>query len=133
MGTAFHAVTGVADIIPLDRDSLTRTFVQLIENDSAVLLVIEGGAGLTGATGALLHPHYFNSAHLTGQELFWWIDPEHRGAGASLLKALEEWVESRGAHSFSMIALEAQEPDKVGLIYRRRGYRPVERSYLKGI
>lgn len=131
MGKAFHAVTGVADLISLDLATLERTFVQLME--SGVILVVEGGGGLVGATGALLHPHYFNSAHITGQELFWWIDPDHRGVGAELLNALEQWVEAQGAHSFSMIALEALEPERVGLIYRRRGYRPVERSYLRGI
>lgn len=133
MGRAFHAVTGAADLIPLDDATLERTFTQLIEGEAAVLLVVEGETGLVGATGALLHPHYFNAAHLTGQELFWWIDPEHRGQGAALLNALEQWVSEQGAHSFSMIALEALEPDKVALIYRRRGYRPVEHSYLRGM
>ena len=129
MGKAFHAVTGVADLIPLDEPTLERTFLQLMH--SGCLLVVDGDEGLIGATGALLHPHYFNSAHITGQELFWWIDPDHRGSGALLFNALEDWVRSKGANSFSMIALEALEPDKVGLIYRRRGYRPVERSYLR--
>lgn len=133
MGTAFHAVTGVADLIPLDAGTLTNTFLNLIENDDAALLVMEGDEGLVGATGALLHPHYFNAAHKTGQELFWWIDPEHRGAGAILFDALEAWVRERGAQTFSMIALEALEAERVGLIYRRRGYRPVERSYLRGM
>lgn len=131
MGRAFHAVTGVADLIPLDLATLERTFVQLMTN--GVILVVEGEDGLVGATGALLHPHYFNSAHITGQELFWWIDPDHRGRGKELLNALEQWVSDQGAHSFSMIALEALEPERVGLIYRRRGYRPTERSYLRGI
>jgi GNAT superfamily N-acetyltransferase len=79
----------------------------------------------------LLHPHYFNASHITGQELFWWIDPDHRGRGSELLNALEAWVKDQGAHSFVMITLEALEPERVGLIYRRRGYRPVEHSYLK--
>jgi GNAT superfamily N-acetyltransferase len=129
MGKAFHAVTGVAEAIPLDEPTLERTFAQLIE--SGVILVIEEGGGLVGATGALLHPHYFNASHITGQELFWWIDPDHRGRGSELLNALEAWVKDQGAHSFVMITLEALEPERVGLIYRRRGYRPVEHSYLK--
>lgn len=129
MGKAFHAVTGVADLIPLDEATLERTFLQLMQG--GCLLVVEGENGLVGATGALLHPHYFNSAHITGQELFWWVDPDHRGIGAELLNALEAWVKEQGAHSFSMIALEALEPRRVGVIYRRRGYRPTEHSYLR--
>lgn len=131
MASAFHSVSGVADIIPLDRDTLERLLLSLIDAETGVIIVLEGEGGLIGATGALLHPHYFNSAHLTGSELFWWIDPEHRGKGGLLFDALEEWVRSMGAGSFSMIALEALEPERVGLIYRRRGYRPLEHNYIK--
>lgn len=131
MGKAFHSVTGVADLIPLDELTLERTFAQLMEH--GCLLVIDGGDGLAGATGALLHPHYFNSAHLTGQELFWWVDPEHRGQGNALFDALENWVREQGAKSFTMIALEALDPERVGMIYRRRGYRPVEHSYVRAM
>lgn len=129
MGRAFHAVTGVADVIPLDEATLTQTFLNLMQG--GVILVVEGEDGLVGATGALLHPHYFNASHLTGQEMFWWIDPEHRGCGAELFTALEQWVRDQGAHSFSMIALDALDPERVGLIYRRRGYRATEHSYLR--
>lgn len=129
MGKAFHSVTGVADLIPLDEDTLAQTFLNLMEH--GVILVVEGEDGLVGATGALLHPHYFNASHITGQELFWWIDPEHRGQGGELFNALEQWVKDQGAHSFGMIALDALEPERVGLIYRRRGYRPTEHCYLR--
>lgn len=132
MGKAFHAVTGIADLIPLDGATLERTFLQLIEGETAVLLVIEDNGRLIGATGALLHPHYFNADHLTGQELFWWVDPEHRGCGGALFDALEGWARRMGANSFGMIALEAIDNGRAGAIYRRRGYRAVEHSYLRG-
>jgi GNAT superfamily N-acetyltransferase len=133
MGRAFHAVTGVADIIPLDEASLGRTFIQLIENPDGALIVCDRGNGLCGAVGALLHPHYMNANHITGQELFWWVDPEHRhGVGPLLFDALEDWVKASGANTFSMITLDALEPEKVAMLYRRRGYRPVERSYIRG-
>ena len=133
MGRAFHAVTGAADIIPLDEPSLERTFINLIDNPLGVILVLQAETGLCGAVGAMLHPSYLNANHLTGQELFWWVDPEHRsGVGQSLFDALETWVQTQGADSFTMITLDALEPEKVGALYRRRGYRPAERSYLKG-
>jgi GNAT superfamily N-acetyltransferase len=132
MGRAFHAVTGVADIVPLDEASLERTFIQLIDNDMACLIVCEGETGLCGAVGALVHPHYMNSAHLTGQELFWWVDEGHRnGIGSALFDALEHWVRGVGASTFTMITLEALEPERVAALYRRHGYRPAERSYIK--
>lgn len=129
MGRAFH--TAGHFLIPLDEETLARTFGQLIEAETGVILVVETEQGLAGAVGALLHPHYFNAEHLTGQELFWWVDPEHRGHGTELFNALEDWVREQGAGTFSMIALEAIEPQRTGIIYRRRGYHPTEHSYMR--
>jgi GNAT superfamily N-acetyltransferase len=132
MGRAFHAVTGVADIVPLDEATLERTFVNLIEGEMACLIVCETPEGLCGAVGALVHPHYMNSEHLTGQELFWWVDEGHRdGTGQALFDALEHWVKGVGASTFCMITLEALDPERVAAMYRRRGYRPAERNFIK--
>lgn len=132
MGRAFHAVTGVADIVPLDEASLERTFVQLIDNPFGCLIVCDAHHSLCGAVGALVHPHYMNSKHLTGQELFWWVEPDWRnGMGPMLFDALEHWVRGVGASTFTMITLEALEPERVAAMYKRRGYRPAERSYIK--
>jgi hypothetical protein len=132
MGRAFHAVTGVADIVPLDEASLERTFIQLIDNPYGCLIVCDAGMNLCGAVGALVHPHYMNSKHMTGQELFWWVEPDYRNrTGPLLFDALETWVSQIGASTFSMITLEALEPERVAAMYKRRGYRPAERSYIK--
>ncbi len=131
MGRAFHAVTGVADIIPLDDASLEQTFANLIAAPTGVILVADNGAGLAGAVGALLHAHYFNAAHVTGQELFWWVDPAQRGFGSDLFNALEAWVRENEAATFSMIALDSLDAERVGRIYRRHGYRPTEHSWMK--
>lgn len=133
MGRAFHAVTGAADLIPLDEDTLERTFVGLIDSPVGTVIVAEAHTGLCGAVGGMLHPSYLNSNHLTGQELFWWVDPEHReGVGRTLFDALEDWARGQGANSFMMITLDALEPERVAALYKRRGYRPAERLYLKG-
>lgn len=131
IGRTFIAQNGVADIIPLDERSLEISLIGMIDNPSATILVIDGGDGLWGTTGALLHPHYWNASHITGQELWWWVDPEHRGHGTQLFDALEEWVRKMGAHSFTMMGLEAQRPEVVAKLYERRGYRPAERSFVK--
>lgn len=133
IGRTFIAQNGVSDIIPLDERSLEISLIGMLDNPAAAILVIDGGDGLWGTTGALLHPHYWNANHLTGQELWWWVDPEHRGMGTALFDALEDWVRSMGANSFTMMGLEAQRPEVVGKLYERRGYRPAERSYIKAL
>lgn len=132
MGRAFHAATGVADIVTLDEATLERTFVGLIDNPNSCLFVCEAETGLCGAVGALLYSHYMDAGHLTGQELFWWVDEGHRqGTGLAMFDVLEQWAQRKGAKSFVMITLDALEPERVAALYKRRGYRPSERSYMR--
>lgn len=117
--------------LPVDYDppSVSATMKQLIESDLGAIFVDDK---INGAIGALLYPHYFNHNILTGGELFWWVEPEYRGKlGSQLLDAMEEWVESMGAISFQMIALEDYKPSLLGKIYEKRGYSPLEHTYLK--
>jgi GNAT superfamily N-acetyltransferase len=131
MGRRFHNAAELYDIAPFDAGSVTDMVSTLIDNPMGGLFVAEGEGGLIGMTGGLLYPFYFNGDHLTGQEIFWWVEPEHRGVGSQLFDALEAWAKEAGAKSFSMIALEKLTPEILGRIYRRRGYRPSEHSYIR--
>ena len=122
MAQRFHARAFVR--IPLCLDTLTAALAGLIDNPQGVVLM----AGETAAAGALLHPSWMNRDHLTGSELFWWAED---GGGMGLLEALEAWAAAQGADSFGMVALETMRPDAVGALYRRKGYEPSERSYLR--
>ena len=130
MGERFFGASGYSDVTRYHRDSMRRTFEGMISSPSAVVLVVEHKK-LIGMAGALIYPWYFNAEELTSQELFWWVDQEHRGRGVDLLESLIASVNARGAKSLSMIALDRLHPEKVGGIYERRGFRPSERSYIK--
>lgn len=61
-------------------------------------------------------------------ELIWWMDPEVRGARAAqaMLAAYDRWARSRGVRAQGLSAMR----DDVRA-FARRGYRPVERKFLK--
>jgi hypothetical protein len=122
VGKAFHAASN--NHIPMCLETLERTLLHLLDSPDGVVLMTDKGS----ATGALLHPAWFNASHRTGMELFWWAPA---GDGLALFDALEAWAISNGAQSFGMTALEALRPSAVGALYRRRGYRPVEHNYAK--
>lgn len=130
MGRRFFDASGYADITEFDPNSLEATFRNLLTSESSVCLVVENKK-LVGLAAALIYPFYFNAHHLTSQELFWWVDKEHRGVGTQLFESLIAGVKARGAKSLSMIALERLTPEKVGAIYERRGFRPSERSWIR--
>lgn len=126
----FFEASGYSDITTFDPVSQAATCESLMANPDAVLLVVESKK-LVGVAGALIYPFYFNFRHRTAQEMFWWVDREHRGVGTQLFDALIAGVKAKGAESLSMIALERLTPEKVGGIYERRGFRPSDRSYIK--
>lgn len=132
MGHYFFDEAEMGDVTEYDPGSMERTFRHLIDGASGILLVADVSGAVVGAAGALLYPHYFNTDSLTGQEIFWWVAPEHRkGVGAPLLDAMESAAMAAGAVSFSMVSLASLRSDALDRVYRRRGYRPSERTYIK--
>lgn len=132
MCRAFFAESGCATFAEFDEASLRATLDNLMAGD-AVCLVAEVAGQVVGTAAAMAYPFYFNTSHKTGQELFWWLNHEHRGSavGPRLFRALEEWARGAGCQTFSMVALDALKPEQVGALYRRAGYRPTEHSYIK--
>lgn len=124
-GEAFADACDLPGGLALDDAELF--FRQMIDSPNAVLLVGEGGA-----IGGLLHPSPYNAAHITGQELFWWVEPDKRGGrlGIMLLEALERAVVAQGAHSWTMASV-GLDNGSVGRILERRGYRVTDRNYTK--
>jgi GNAT superfamily N-acetyltransferase len=130
MGNRFHIAAGWDDITEYDSQSFAATLRALIPSDDAVVLSAEKDRQVVGMAGALIYPLYFNVGHRTAQEMFWFVDENHRGIGGELFDALLEEVKAKGAQSMSMIALDKM-PGFVGEFYERRGFRPAERSYMR--
>src|SRR3546814_3491274 len=104
----------------------------MIESPDGICLVAEDGWEVSVVAGGLAHPLYFNHGHKSGMELFWWVRPYRRtGIGSKLFDALEDEARALGCESWAMIALDKVSPDLTGRIYRRRGYRASEHSYIK--
>lgn len=132
MGHYFFDEAGWGDVTEYDPGSMEITLRHLIDSAGGILLVAESGGAVVGMAAALLYPHYFNTDSLTGQEIFWWVDPAHRkGEGGALLDALESAAQAAGAVSFTMVSVADLRSDALDRVYRRRGYRPAERTYIK--
>lgn len=130
MGRSFWAQTFFSEI-PYCPDSIAYQCRLMMEY--RLLLVGEINGDVIGAVGALAAPLYGNMDYLVASELFWYVEPECRntGIGKLMLDGIERAAKARGVHSFSMMALEAVEPEKAAAIYRRLGYVATEHAFSK--
>lgn len=133
MAKRFFDASGLDLWFRFKPQSFAKTVGLFIENSQAVILVAEKNSGLVGMAAALAYPCWYDADHMTAQELFWWIEPEHRGGplGEDMLKMLEKWARDSGCLTMEMGALEVQRPDVMARVYARRDYAPKERVFCK--
>lgn len=126
MGRAFRASSAYATRLPENLRAMAGLAERLIASPDGVVLVVERDGRLIGMIGVGVSENLLSGAR-TASELFYWMDPAHRGHGIRLLRAAERWARAQGARLMQMIA-----PDPtVEQLYQRMGYTPWEVAYFK--
>ncbi len=133
MGASFFAASGLEKWFRYKPRCFSQVCADFMASNQAVILVGEGQMGAVGMAAAVAYPVWFDSEHLTAQELFWWVEPLHRGGamGAALRNGLEDWARGRGCLTIEMGALEASRPEALAHLYERKGYGPKESIFCK--
>lgn len=126
MGQRFAAETDYRDLVVIDPSRLRAAIESILVNPQAATFVSGTDATLTGMIALIAYDHPF-SGERTAFEVVWWVDPEARGDGLRLLRAAEGWARGQGIRKMQMVAPN----DRVGALYRRFGYAPVETSFQK--
>jgi GNAT superfamily N-acetyltransferase len=134
MTARFHAASPIAKIAPFDEDGMANTLRAMFEDDRSGVWLAMRDEQPVGIAGALLYPLYFSPSNSVVQELFWWLDPAARGCGAgkSLFQSVQNWAKDKGAAAVFMIALDDNRVSKTDKFYRRAGFEPLERTYVRG-
>lgn len=125
MGERMWAATPYASLIAKNTEQMRTLLLQLMGGSGAVL-VAEHGKQIVGMLGMVVFSHPI-SAELTGGELFWWVEPEARGVGVSLLRAGQRFAEDAGAVKMQMVA-PTQDVER---LYSKLGYSKVETTYQR--
>jgi L-amino acid N-acyltransferase YncA len=132
LGEKFHEEAGWGDVAEYVTEDCAATLAGMVENADAILLVVDDEGEIIGMAGAITFPLYFNAAHRSAQELFWYMKPGQRnGAGSRMLDTLENELRVLGCQSNIMIALDKVSPEATGRYYRQRGYRAAEHSWIR--
>jgi RimJ/RimL family protein N-acetyltransferase len=122
MGQHFRKGTPYEKYITDSPECRSRLATQLIERKS--LLVSEHDGKIVGMIGFLIYPHFMSGEIFAG-ELFWWVEPEHRGQGLRLEREMKKRARLAGAIKAQMIAPNK----KVARVIQRIGYEFVEATY----
>lgn len=133
MGRDFFEHSGSGAFTTFDEASFATTLIALLSGVSGgTLLVVETAGQVVGMAACVVFPFYANMATLIGQEIFWWVKPEHRkGIGGALLDELEAEATRKGAKVFMGANLSGEKDAVFARLYRRRGYVPAENTHLR--
>jgi len=118
----------------LTPDHFIQTCKNLMGNGSGLIIAAELDGEIIGAIGAIMC-HSPNDGALMAHETFWFVTKKHRqgSAGKKLLDTLEEFAKERGATKVMMIRLTDEIGEKLDLVYKAHGYKPVEVHYIKDL
>lgn len=130
MFAEFVASTQYARYVGNDPAYSTGLIERLIANPDGVILVAERDGLVFGMLALLVFLHPM-SGETVAQEVFWWLDPAHRGYGVYLLRRGERWARAQGAKRLALMA-PADKP-RVMEIYEAVGYERVEVTFQRNL
>lgn len=115
-------------------DHVVQSFVNGDKTQQIAFLALTDEGVPIGIVAGIITQFLFSDAKIAG-EMIWWVDVEHRNtrAGIELHNAFEMWAKMAGCKIITMALLEDNNFEKVDGLYRKFGYRPAERSYMKEI
>lgn len=123
---------------PFDKEKVLAVIQDMLtgpQESKVVILVLDDVLEEpVGLIAGFAQEALFNR-HKIGVELMWWIDYGHRRVGRAfqLLGAFEYWAKKVGCDYVQLSMLHDEELQRMTKLYERRGYQPVERSYLKRV
>ena len=130
LGAVFHEQAGWVEIPYIEADC-AASLSAFMDMPNFISLVSDDG-GINGMISGITSPVYFNHAHTSGEELFWWVDETApQMVGVKLLKALENEAKSRGVATWQMKSLARLGGERMVKLYERLGYRASERTFIK--
>lgn len=113
-------------------DYLIDQFISGPHNERICILSMDGDKAV-GLIAGVTSEFLWNEEIKFAAELMWWVDPEYRQStrGKELKKAFEYWSRLVKTWGGQLSLLNDKSMDRLEKFYKRDGYIPMERSYLK--
>lgn len=103
----------------------------LIDSPNGFVNIVETEGEVVGALIAIVSDIPI-SDFMFAQELMFWVDPEHRNGktASKLISNYVEWSKAKGCKFIRLSELDKVLEGKAGLLFKRKGFKPIETAYV---
>jgi len=131
----FHNSSPMRKVTKFDLEGYAKFYSDSLDNPDVGLWLAELNGAIVGITGAIAYSLYFSPKNIAVQELWWWLTPYARGTGAGkqMFNCIESWAKEKNAAVMFMIALEDERSERMEKLYKRAGFKPLERTFIKEV
>lgn len=126
LGEEFALLSQPYHKFPVSREAIIISTNQMVNNDDAVVIVMEIDGVVQGVIAGVLQKIFF-SEDVALQELVWYVKKGFKGL--ELLEAFEKIARSIGCQA--LVVGNKPEYCDLGALYQRRGFTFLENQYTK--
>ena len=118
----------------INTNKINEIVTSLIDHESGFVKLIDFDGEIVGALIAMVSELPINDFKYA-QEIMFWIAPEHRN-GKTSIKLINEytlWSEQVGCDFARLSELDNLLSSRAGVLFKRKGYKPIETAYIREI
>ncbi len=116
----------------INPNKVATTLQQLIDSDAGIVKVACFNDEIVGAIAGVMTELPINDL-VVSQELMLWLEPAHRNGKTApkLIDGYVEWAKQKGCDYARLSALDVVLDGKAGILFKRKGFKPIETAYIK--
>ena len=117
-----------------DSNRVNDLVTQLVQAHEGFVQIALADDEIVGALIGVVSGIPINSL-VFAQELMFWLDPNHRNGKTApkLIDAYVQWAETMGCNFIRLSELDNILDGKAGVLFKRKGFIPVETAYVKEV
>lgn len=116
----------------VDSNKIKDIVVNLINHESGFVKVACCDDDIVGVLIGLVSSAPIND-YTFSQEIMFWFDPDHRNGKIAhkLIDAYVDWSKRSGCSFSRLSSLDELLGSRVGILFKRKGFTPIETAYVK--
>lgn len=116
----------------INPNKVASSLQQLIDSDLGFVKVVCFNNEIVGALAGAVTELPINDL-VVSQELMLWLEPNHRNGKTApkLIDAYVDWATRQGCDFARLSALDVVLDGKAGILFKRKGFKPIETAYIK--